>query len=125
MRTLLLANGQTGLLRVRDAAEELLRYLKSPERRERTGYRFYGGVIGAWVSPLWFLQADPAVRAFDFTARCEAALHEAFLGPAWEGQVRATIEGTARLVRWRRETGLVPALCGVSTPTEERDEPPR
>ncbi|MFT3775400.1 MAG: hypothetical protein QM820_59395 [Minicystis sp.] len=118
MRAYLTAQGHTGLLRVCDAAGDLLRYLKSPERRARTGYGFYGRVLGAWVSPLWFLQADPSIRGFDFTAQCEAALHEAHLGPAWAGQVRATIEGTARLVRWRRETGVVPALCGVSAPEE-------
>jgi hypothetical protein len=120
MIALLAARGHTGLIRAGDAVRELLRYLKSPERRAHTGCGYYGLVAGAWVSPFWFLHDDPAVHDLDFTARCEAALHDVHLGTAGEGEVEVTIDGVPRIVVWRRETGLFPALTGVSASFGER-----
>jgi hypothetical protein len=55
MIALLAARGHTGLIRAGDAVRELLRYLKSPERRAHTGCGYYGLVAGAWGIPVLVL----------------------------------------------------------------------
>lgn len=115
LRALLTADGHDRLLSLQDAASTLRTYLESPERRTIVGVGRFRDIVGAWVSPTWFMQDTlrdhPAPLAF--TARCEAALHGVTLGPTLEGQVHAEIDGTPRTLRWRRDLGLVPALCSL------------
>ena len=116
LRALLIAENHHQLRGLQDATTLLRTYLESHERRAIVGIGKFREIVGAWVSPLWFLQE--AVRHRDdplsFTAHCEAALHSVTLGPAWEGHHHAEINGTPHALRWRRDLGLIPALCELA-----------
>lgn len=113
LQAVLIREGHAQLRALQEAAMLLRAYLESAERRALVGVGRFRSVVGAWVSPMWFLQ--DAVRERDdrlaFTARCEAALRGVVLGSAWAGEHHAEIDGVASVLRWRRDLGLVPALC--------------
>ncbi len=96
-----------------DLVRALRAYLVGAERRAIVGVGGFCRIFGAWVSPSWFMQDALRDRddRFTFTARCEAALHGVQLGPAWEGRRSAEIDGVVHALVWRRDLGLIPALC--------------
>lgn len=115
LRNLLLTEGHHGLLALLDAGATLLGYLRSKARREVAGIGEYRQVVGAWVSPRWFLQRElrEHPRPLELTARCEAALHGEDLGEGRTGELPATIDGAPRVLQWSRDFGLIPALSSL------------